>query len=113
MLTTGAMYVAEARRILNDTFSGGYRYSDADLLAGLGHALDEAYRLRPDLFFGFTAPETVSAGTDLSAIDRRYRRAFLDYVVGYAEMVDIEAADSSRSIAYQTMFNSKLIGNVA
>lgn len=110
MLDKGADYIAEARRTLNDTESAVYRYADATLYSGLGMGLEDMDRLRPDILINATIPILITADTSLTFVDPRYRRALLDYVVGYAELQDVEAADTARATAFMASFTAKLTG---
>lgn len=101
----------QARITLNDADKD--RHSDADLLKFANRALDEAYRLRPDLFIGqfssLTEGHQLAVGADFP-IDGRFRSPVVDLVIGWAEMTDDEHSVSGRAAALLTKFEKGLIG---
>lgn len=109
-LLTGADYLAQARRILNDQDAAAYRYTDDTLLEALEAGVNDMDRLRPDILLGVAEQNEIVPTTSLVFVDRRYRRALLDYVVGYAESVDDEAATNERATKYRAMFVAALTG---
>ena len=100
-----------ARMTLNDDDKA--RDTDADLLVYANTGLDEAYRLRPDLFMGSFASTALTEGhqkalADAFPIDARFRRAVADYIVGMAEVTDDEHQNSGRAGALLTKFEKGL-----
>lgn len=105
-LDTVADYLTTARTLLQDTFAGSYRYSDAELVTGLNLGLQEVFRLRPDMYIG-TVPSpnysAASAGTPV-VLDVRYRTALLYYVCGHAQMRDEEQTEDARTAGFMNKF---------
>lgn len=101
-----------ARMTLNDDEK--VRDTDADLLVYANIALDEAYRLRPDLFLGQYTATALTEGNqralgDAFPIDARFRSAVADYIIGRAEIADDEHANSGRAGALLAKFEKGLI----
>src|SRR3954470_13445938 len=95
-LATVGDYVKEARVLLQDT-RVPYRYPDADIVNALNIGLQEAYRLRADLFLGaleFTVPDFDPAGgsvlTTPVPVEIGYRQSFVYYRVGRIQLRDQE-----------------------
>jgi len=111
ILSTVEDYVNEARVLLQDTLGSGsgYRYSDAELVSGLNMALEQAHKLRRDLFLRYdTAPYyPVVSGVEVT-IDPGYRRALLFFMVGHAQLRDEEETTDSRASAFLTAFTAQL-----
>jgi len=110
-LDTVANYVTSARVLLQD--AAGDRYSDSELVLALSFAIQEARRLRPDLFTDYFAPATIPAytandGTQVP-IDVQYRVPFLYYMVGHAQLRDEEDTQDQRSAALLAKFASQLL----
>lgn len=94
-------YVAEARRILQDTHEV-QRYTDDDLKAALGLGAYEILRLRPDVFLmTLTAsPIDITAGSDDNAavnVDARYRMCLVYFMSGQALLREDEAGAESKA----------------
>lgn len=107
-LSTVQDYVTAARVLLQDTVAP-YRYSDAELTAGLNFAILDARRIRPDLFLSLSALESFSTvNTTTVTIDEQYRVAFLYYIVGHAQLRDDEAEQDARAGAFLTRFSKIL-----
>ena len=97
----------EARGILHDRDSTGYRYSDADLVAALNMALDTLYSQRPDAFVGqFSAlPHFVEADLGLGTptdfpVDAIFYSPCVMFVVGWAEIREEEYAETGRAATF-------------
>jgi hypothetical protein len=110
-LDTVSDYLSTARTLLQDQYSGQYRYSDAELVAGLNLALLEMYRLRPDLYIGITTVPSYSAGSLATqvAIDQRYRTAALYYICGHAQLRDEEQTEDARAGAFMSKFLGQML----
>ena len=115
-LKTVGQYVAEARTLLQDTVNvpvSGYRYSDADLVNALNIGLQEAYRLRADLFLSivsFTVPGYATSDFALTVpIQMGYRQAFVYYMVGRMQMRDQEDTEDQRAAALLQKFVQQLL----
>ena len=108
--------VAEARVILQDTVVP-HRYSDEDLYANLNTALLEARRLRPDLFLAdlFGPPPRFLPEEHASAfpVSTLYTVAFINYLVGRAELRDDQFNSDARANALLTSFKAQLSTNSA
>lgn len=106
-LDTVADYLTYARALLQDQVVP-YRYSDVELVQSLNTALAEAARLRPDLFmvaFRTALPTYSAASTSASvALDVRYRNTVLLYIVGQAQLRDVEDVQDQRAIALLKLF---------
>lgn len=101
-----------ARMTLNDDDKA--RDTDADMLVYANAALDEVYKLRPDLFLGQYTATALTDGhqkalVDPFPIDARFRRAVADYIVGMAEVTDDEHQNSGRAGALLAKFEKGLL----
>lgn len=110
---TVADYIVEARRLLQDG-TAPFRYADATLIAGLNQAIQEAHRVRADLFLPnpLVIPNMVASGDSMAWLDAGYRQAFLYYVVGHAEAFDAEPSQDARASAFINGFMTRLTGSV-
>lgn len=102
-------YNTEARRLLQDNVAP-YRYADATITTALNQAIQEARRLRPDLFLASPSalPNMVLLTDDMSWLDVQYRAAFLLYAVGHCEAFDAEPAQDARASAFLQGFVARL-----
>lgn len=111
-LDTVQNYLDEARVLLQDTVSGAYRYSDAELVVALNIGITEAARVRPDLFFKAlrTSLPSYSAGSLGTSVvfDTRHRSALLYYIVGRAQLRDQEEPNDQRATALLGKFVAQL-----
>jgi hypothetical protein len=111
-LDTVGDYVAEARALLQDTYTPP-RYTDADLISNLNIALSEAYRVRADLFMigvAFTLPSFTAADlTKPVPMEPGYRPAFTSYMVGRAQLRDQEDTTDPRAGALMQGFKAQLL----
>lgn len=111
-LETVDKYVSLARTLLLDTSSTPYRYPDADLVLGLSLSLQEAKKLRPDLFLGQTSLQSFTTADIAAAtvvnMDEMYRVPLVYYVCGHAQLRDTEDTQDQRAAAFFALFNSKL-----
>jgi hypothetical protein len=102
--------VVEARVLLQDVITP-YRYSDANLLAGLNAGMLEARRLRPDMFL--ITPSAVASYSTVDStavdIDQQYRMSLLYYIVGHTHLQDNETAEDNRASAFLNKFVSQLL----
>lgn len=112
-LTTVADYVAETRVLLQDTISP-YRYSDAEIVSALNIGLQEAYRLRSDLFLvdldftveGFTS---TSMGSQNVPMEMGYRQSLVYYMVGRIQLRDQEDTTDQRAGALLQKFVGQML----
>ncbi|TXH19348.1 MAG: hypothetical protein E6R03_00650 [Hyphomicrobiaceae bacterium] len=110
MLDTVADYVREARTLLQDTVQT-YRYSDDELISALNLAVMTARRLRPDLFIGVTTlPYFTAVDTTTFTMDPMYRRPFVYFMVGHAQLRDEEDTQDPRAAAFIGMFTQQMMG---
>lgn len=102
-------YNTEARRILQD-FVAPYRYADVTLTSALNEAVQEARRLRPDLFLPdpTVIPFLVALTDSMTWLDVQYRQAFLLYIVGHCEAFDADPAQDARASAFLQGFIARL-----
>lgn len=112
-LETVQKYVTQARFLLQDV-AVPYRYADTYIVAALNIAINEAFRVRPDLFQAYyeTTLPSYDPVTDLAtnvAIDQSYRMSFLYFVVGYCQLSDQEDTTDARSSQLINKFTSQLL----
>jgi hypothetical protein len=122
-LDTVADFMSEARTLLQDQVAP-YRYPDQDLVTALNMALFDALRIRPDLFVvgAYTGPldgdlsldpepvtYSLKGAASKAGIPRQYRMAFLNYIVGQAQMRDTEDTQDTRAVGFKQMFASSLM----
>lgn len=109
-LSTVQDYVDQARVLLQDQVVP-YRYADATLIDALNDAAAEMCRLRPDLVFKLMRDQSFPFFTTLGQtvdIDYRYRVSALNYIVGYAQLADMEDTEDARSAAFIQAFTARL-----
>jgi hypothetical protein len=91
-----------------------YRYGDTSLLAALNISLNEARRLRPDLFierYGVTEPdqyEEISGA--VIPIERQFRLAIEFGTAGHALLRDEEDTQDARANVFLNNFENLLTG---
>lgn len=114
-LATVGECVEEARVLLLDT-RVPYRYSDTELIKALNIGLQEAYRLRADLFLdnlAFTVPSFDPAAptvlTQAIPVEDGYRQSFVYYMVGRAQLRDQEDTTDQRAGALLQKFVGQLL----
>lgn len=110
-LATVGQYIAECRVLLQDKFAP-FRYSDEEIVIGLNIGLQEASRLRVDLFLpSFTVPEAAFPVVPSAAIsmDPMYRSALVYYVVGRMQLRDDEPTVDQRAAALLQKFTQQLL----
>lgn len=111
-LETVDKYVSLARVLLQDEIVE-YRYSDAQLVTALSLALQEAKKLRFDLFLGQTSLQSFTiadiAATTAVNMDEMYRVPLVYYMCGHVQLRDDEESQDERSVAFFSLFNSKLL----
>lgn len=104
--------MVDARVLLQDTQSP-FRYREADLYTNLNTALMQARRIRPDLFLGRFGREDFDYRQDRATepfpLAPWYWEAFVEYIVGRAEMRDDEYSQDSRAVVFMNRFQSKLM----
>ena len=98
--------------MLQDTESGRYRYTDAELIEDFNNAIAECKRLRPDLFvykeaLPYYSTSELSEDFPVTSI---YFQAVVYFVVGNAELRDDEFAVDGRAMSLLTSFTAKLRG---
>lgn len=112
-LDTVGQYITEARRLLQDQ-NVPYRYPDADLVDAINIGMQEARRLRADLFIpqSFEVPWTdpTSSYTAVQVpLDVMYRSALVYYMCGRAQLRDDEATTDARSAAFMQKFVQQML----
>ncbi len=127
--------IDDARAILQDTDSDGYRYTDAVMLASLNRGIQELARLRPDAFSDFfhdgdiVVPQIVATDADpdddpeefdpeedgeigLTAafnLNMMFHSPLVYFCVGAAELTDDEFTNDGRAATVMTMFKQQVI----
>lgn len=113
-LETVAQYITECRTLLLDK-NVPYRYSDAEIVDGINIGMQEARRLRADLFIpqNFAVAWVNPSGTiDTAAtvpLDVMYRSALVYYIVGRMQLRDDEATTDARASGFMQKFTSQLL----
>jgi hypothetical protein len=108
-LETVNQYVAYARTLLQDTYDAPYRYSDSDLVLALSLAMQEAKKLRPDLFINKTLQTFTANDATVVVMDEMYRVPLVFYMCGTAQLRDDENVQDQRAAAFLALFNTKLL----
>jgi hypothetical protein len=108
-LDTVQDYITEARTLLQDLVVP-YRYADSELLSALSDAFMDARRLRPDMFLPTytTLPTYATVDTTAVSLDPMYRRAFVYFMCGTAQMRDEESTEDSRAAMFLERFAKTL-----
>lgn len=106
-------YIVESRRLLQDEFVP-YRYPDKDLVEALNIGLQEARRLRPDLFLPlFEVPYFNASGTiDLDqpvTLDPMYRSSLVYYATGRMQLRDDEPTVDQRAAGLLQKFIGQML----
>ncbi len=118
--------ITEARTLLQDTDSAGFRFSNQVLLDILNRALQTVARLRPDSCYNrfsttdpydLNVPEVVESGavsgqTDWTTkfeLDFMFYPPIVHYVVGMAEMTDDEYTEDGRAVALLSQFKTSVV----
>jgi hypothetical protein len=101
-----------ARTLLLDKVSP-YRYSDISLIAALNIALNEARRVRPDIFicrYGVAVPQYEEVSGEIIPVEAQFRLALEYGVVAHALMRDQEDVQDERSASFNNNFYNMLTG---
>ena len=115
--------VHQVRDIVQDKgLSGDYtdpdRHSDAEIIRCANVALADAFRLRPDLFYGnqlvdqelpSVTVDEIATETDFP-VHASYFSAFVDHVAGALSLSDDEFSKDGRAVALMQRFSIKLVG---
>jgi len=107
-LETVDKYVALARTLLQDTYDGPYRYSDAELAIGLSLALQETRRIRPDLFLNKSVQTFTTNDATVVNMDEMYRVPLVYYMCGHVQLRDNEEVQDQRAAAFFGLFHAKM-----
>lgn len=107
-LETVDKYVSLARTLLSDTVDSPFRYPDTDLVLALSLALQEAKRLRPDLFLNAPLQTFTVNDTTVVNMDELYRMPLVYYMIGHVQMRDDEEVQDQRAAAFIGMFKASL-----
>ena len=116
--------VSEARVLLQDTDSDGYRYSEATLIDILNRGLTIVGRVRPDACYdlysanSLEVPELVESSpgsgqtlyTDAFVMEQQFFSPLITYLVGIAELVDDEYTEDGRAAMLLQSFRMELLG---
>jgi hypothetical protein len=113
-----ATLVRQAREVLQDV-DPPYRYGDTALIDAANLAVQEAWRHRPDLFYGRVSLETGQPAA-LTALDTTQVPlpnfmdvALLSFVAGYAELRDDQFTVDGRAMALLKNWNAALVGDTS
>jgi len=111
-LETVADLVDTVRVLLQDRIAP-YRYETDQLVAALNIALQDARRIRPDIFLpSFTVPTYSSANMSAVVVfPEFYKSALLYFMAGFAHMRDEEETMDTRIASYMLAFRSELLGS--
>lgn len=117
MARTYQNLIDEAREILQDTDSEGYRVTTDTLRNKLNRGLQELARLRPEAFYDTFAtddivvPEITSGtlSTDFGA-PMMFYPALVYWVAGSAELIEDEFTNDGRAMTLLTNFKQMVIG---
>jgi hypothetical protein len=108
--------MVDARVLLQDTRSP-FRYRENDLYTNLNSAMMQARRVRPDLFMGRFGKEDFGYDPSRSAepfpLAPWLWEAFIEFIVGRAEMRDDEYSNDSRAVVFMNRFQAKLLSQGA
>ena len=107
-LETVADYIAEARRLLQDT-RAPYRFPDNDYIAALNNGIMETRRMRPDLFIGVTTFPDHAVPSEVVVFDVQYRLALLYFLCGNVQLADDEAEQDARSAMFGALYRTKMV----
>lgn len=116
--------ITEARVLLQDTDSAGYRYSDANLIAILNRGIQAVARVRPDACYdlysdnSLEVPELVESDpssdqvifTDPFGFEMQFFNPLVSYLIGIAELVDDEYAEDGRAMMLLQAFKAEVLG---
>lgn len=110
-LETVADLVVNARILLQDRIEP-YRYETDQLVTALNIALQDARRIRPDIFLPtFTIPIYSSSNMTATIVfPDFYKSALLYFVIGFAQLQDQEDTSDQRAGVLITKFVAELTG---
>tara|TARA_R110000772_G_scaffold3256_3_gene11757 strand:+ start:1239 stop:1568 length:330 start_codon:yes stop_codon:yes gene_type:complete len=107
MAQTFQVVIDDVRVTLND--SDGTRYTSEQLMVYCNDAIQEMYRIRPDLQFGNYNNDFVEyVVTDDIPIAQKLQHLINYYVVFRAELRDDEYADGTRAASMRSLFEREL-----
>lgn len=125
ILQTVQDYVTQSRVLLQDLVQP-YRYDDESFVTALNMAFYEVARLRPDIVLrmsktqrlgsvlnngDFEVPNfSASYLSDTVPLSAQYRMPVLKFMVGYAQLRDVEDVQDQRAAAFISKFESELKG---
>ena len=111
MATTKLQAVVDlARYPLNDADKD--RYSDENVLMFVNQAIQSAYRLRPDLFFGRldSLPSLQATLGSVFPMPDQYVQAVADYATARMQTLDDENVGNGKAAAFLQLFGAQLNG---
>jgi hypothetical protein len=107
-------YFIDAARVLLLDTKLPYRYDEAELRLALDLALDEAFRIRPDIFIRNEVENIMVADLTYEIpIPRGYTSPFIYYIVGHAQLRDDEDVQDARASAMLGKFTSQLLATAS
>lgn len=105
---------------LSEDYTDPDRHTDAEIIRCANLAIADAFRLRPDLFYGYLVEQDIpSVTTDQIAsgiefpVHGTYFSAFVDHVAGTLSMSDDEFSKDGRAVTLLSRFSAKLVGRGA
>lgn len=109
--------VVDVREILQDEVSP-YRYKDTGIVRALNNALGQAFRVRPDIFFGsydsgipmFTDADLGQVPETEFPIHDMYFTPVVYFIAGYSELRDDEFNVDARATTLLKQFSAELKG---
>jgi hypothetical protein len=116
--------ITEARVLLQDSDSDGYRFSNTVLIAILNRALQALARIRPDACYdlyddnSLNVPELVEESpgsgqtlwTATFGLEMQFFNPLVHYVVGMAEVTDDEYTEDGRAQLLLGQFKASIVG---
>lgn len=116
MAKTWRNLIDEAREILQDTDSDGYRLQDSSYINSLNRGLQAMATIRPDAFWdtfatdNIVVPEVTSGALATTfPLDMIFYPPLVHYVVGAVELLDDEFSTEGRAVALLAAFRQSLV----
>jgi hypothetical protein len=112
-LETVGQYVEECRRLLQDEIPP-FRYPDDDIVDALNVGLQEARRLRADLFLPlfevpWIDPDGAIQASTVITLDQQYRPSLVYDVIGRVQLRDDEATTDQRAAMMLQKFVAQML----
>jgi hypothetical protein len=109
--------VYQVRQIVQDTRSTSYRHPTEKIIGYINNAINDARRLRPDLFIGTGTASTwdpvpIYSINDINVpfpMDPQYFTAVVNYAAGWLGLEDDEFANNGRAVTLFQRFAAQLV----